>query len=192
LRRPQGLQDAPAAHADRCLSVPSATNQLGPALAAPAAAGRRDWPEYCLFILAWFPPIPSLQLLPLTWPHNALRAASQGHFVFCSYPFGPQASRPAPRAVVLHHSHTSYPLYAGAGHCRSFDKMPSRTSLARQGSLCCRGSENQKGDRFGESPISGLLAKPVVAIFNQSGGFPHGCCAVNNRPRNNDSACMAP
>jgi len=32
------------------------------------------------------------------------------------------------RAVVLHHSHTSYPLYAGAGHCRSFDKMPSRRS----------------------------------------------------------------
>jgi len=37
--------------------------------------------------------------------------------------------------------------------------------VARQGSLCCRGSENQKDNRFGESPISGLLAKSVVAIL---------------------------
>ena len=35
------------------------------------------------------------------------------------------------RAVVLRKSHTSYPLYAGAGHCRSFDEMPSPTFLAR-------------------------------------------------------------
>jgi hypothetical protein len=49
---------------------------------------RKDWPEYCLFILAWFLPFQALSLLPLTWPHNALRAAGQGLFVFHSHPSG--------------------------------------------------------------------------------------------------------
>ena len=40
------------------------------------------------------------------------------------------------RRAVLHQSHTSYPLYAGRDFRRSFDEMPSRTSLAQQRSLC--------------------------------------------------------
>jgi hypothetical protein len=50
---------------------------------SPDSGSRQDWPEYCLFILAWFPPIPSfvrgffvfhLSSLPLRqWPRAALQ-----------------------------------------------------------------------------------------------------------------------
>src|SRR5580704_17722510 len=87
----------------------------------------------------------------------------------------------APRAIVLHHSHTSYPLYAGAGHCRSFDEMPSPTSLARWHSLRCRGSVRQRGET------------PRQLAIGNTRGVPHvHCAAVNNRPRNNGFACFSP
>src|SRR6202040_3055012 len=58
-------------------------------------SGRQDWPEYCLFILAWFPP--SLRRLPLVWSHNSLRAARSG--AFCIPLFIPPAAV-APRAAA--------------------------------------------------------------------------------------------
>src|ERR1700730_6548130 len=77
---------------------------LSLASASTGYGSRQDWPEYCLFILAWFPP--SLRHLPLVWSQKPF--ARPGHGLFC-IPLG----RVATRAVVLHHSHTSYPLYAG-------------------------------------------------------------------------------
>jgi hypothetical protein len=44
------------------------------------SASRQDWPGYCLFILAWFPP--SLRFLSLVWSHNSLRAARSGAFLY--------------------------------------------------------------------------------------------------------------
>ena len=131
-----------------------------------SCSSRQDWLEYCLFILPWFPP--RLMTPALTWPHNALRAAGQGLFVLHCHPSSRASQSRCPRAVVLHQSHTSYPLYAGRDFRRSFDEMPSRTSLARQRSLCCRESVKQQDDGFGISPRSGLSGQTCrqLAIEN--------------------------
>src|SRR5580704_11598166 len=47
---------------------------------------RQDWPEYCLFILAWFPPIPSFVTSAPDWPREVHYAAGSGAFVFHSHP----------------------------------------------------------------------------------------------------------
>jgi hypothetical protein len=115
--------------------------------------GRRDWPEYCLFILACLDASQACNSCP--WSDRITPFARPGQGLFC-IPLSSLPPHCLERAVVLHQSHTSYPLCARAGRCRSFDKMPSRTSLARQGSLCCR--VRQQGDWFGTSPRCGRLA----------------------------------
>ena len=72
------------------------------------------------------------------------------------------------RRAVLHQSHTSYPLICRARFRRSFDEMPSPIFLARQRSLCCRGSVKQQDDEFGISPRSGLSGHTCrqLAIVN--------------------------
>ena len=81
---------------NQVLRLPNGIAGLG--LARPPR--RQDWPEYCLFILAWFPP--SLLLLPLVWSHNAFRAARSGAFCIplsSLKPRCPARSRPRPSAA---------------------------------------------------------------------------------------------
>jgi hypothetical protein len=79
-------------------------------------------------------------------------------------PPGPRRVAPIPHQLTI---------ICRARFGRSFDEMPSPTSLARQGSLCCRGSVKQQDDGFGIRPRSGLSVQTrrQLAILNtiQSG-----------------------
>jgi hypothetical protein len=90
-----------------------------------------------------------------------------------SAPAGPGRVAPIPHQLII---------ICRARFRRSFDEMPSRTSLARQGSLYCRRSLKQRDDGFGISPRSGLSGQTrrqlAIVNHNPTGGFPHVCCTV--------------
>src|SRR5580704_2866367 len=75
-------------------------------LAKPRAhsghGSRQDWPEYCLFLLAWFPP--RLVTPALVWSHNALRAAGQGLLLYSTLipPAAPMAAAPPYKGIPRH------------------------------------------------------------------------------------------
>jgi hypothetical protein len=73
---------------------------------------RQDWPEYCLFILAWFPPIPSFVTSAPDWPREVHYAAGSG--AFCIPLTLPAAAKHAklPGAIAKADAQHSYPSLA--------------------------------------------------------------------------------
>ena len=129
-----------------------------PCVARPNRTSRQDWPEYCLFFLAWV--APSLRCNSCPWSGRLTPFARPGQGLFCI----PLSFCPA-RAVVLHQYHTSYPLYAGRDFVEVLTKCRAQHFFrGKDRFVAAGGSVKQQDEGLGISPISVLLAEPVANL----------------------------